>query len=193
MAAGAAHSEADVEAALTAGEECLAACGGMLRARPAAALDVAVPYLHALWKSLVSADEGTTAAFALPSSGGAPGAHARSLRRHAARAAAALVRGGAAALRAAAGGHGVPPGVCAVLEAEAGVLCYLLGSGLRERCLPLLLRALAALTEQHGGTRIVLNEDMACLSGCPALVLPRPRPRPRPWPAPPPRAPGGGG
>lgn len=32
--------------------------GGTLRDHPAAAIDITVPYLHALWVALVSGDEG---------------------------------------------------------------------------------------------------------------------------------------
>ena len=32
--------------------------GGTLREHPAAAIDITVPYIHALWVALVSGDEG---------------------------------------------------------------------------------------------------------------------------------------
>ena len=59
--------------------------GGTLREHPAAAIDITVPYIHALWVALVSGDEGLSAAFALPESGGTPASHSASYRRHAAR------------------------------------------------------------------------------------------------------------
>ena len=157
-----AHAQ-ECEAILAAGDECLVANHALLLSHPAAALEIATPYLNALWGALTVGSDLTTRAFS-PSSaenweggggvGQATACKVLSGRRHGAWIAALLLQQSPAAIRremeqvgVAGGGNLFPAFSSLMLEAEAAVMAYVLGAQLRRKSLPAAVRALTWLLE----------------------------------------------